>query len=411
MAGNGGAAAQIANVVIQDYLDRGPESAYCQYLEFVDDGPGGWHPAIGFARNRFCNPPPPPPPPASDFFDAGGVPCRLYRVTFGTGSPGSPLTNSVLDRRGPIGLIRETYTAASGSPGVRFILTSGNGQSCPRLAEVIAGSDNINVTDVVARIVSIVPLEGTPETEIPVWRPPLQPPDRPFPPINFEVDINVDGVDVNVPLNFGPVIDTDFGPTIQIGFSPTANFNPQIDIDLGINPQFGLDVDLEFVIPLTGPTGQPTPLPGAPPIQLPPVTPPGSGDCEEFDYKRIEDFILANRCCNPITDVQNVGVFTFENTNQVAEFNVPDNAVAVFISITPSSNARVYKFAGADSEYGHGNASLTTRGNALGFERLYVNNHALFYPEEVDTKGVRVSCGKGTIISVNAGLYVPVVEV
>lgn len=410
MAGNAGAAAQVANIVIQDYLENGPESGYCQYLEFVDEGPGGWNPAYGFARQLFCNPPPPPAPPSTDFFNAGGVPCRLYRVTFETGAPGGAGTVSVVDRRGPIGLIQTRGNNPDGTPTKRFTLTSGTGTGCPREAEVIAGTSNSDVVDVFARITSIVALEGTPETEIPIFRPPVQPPETDPPDFTVNIPFNVDGFEINAPINFGPLVNTPFGPVIEFTFSPTANFNPEIDITLGLNPRFGLDLNLEFVIPLTGPTSAPVPVPGAEPIPLPDVRPLPTSECEEFDYERIENAILAARCCNPITDVQSIGTFTFENSNQVAEYSVPDNTVAVFIGIVPSNNARVYKLAGPDSEYGHGNATLTSRGNALGFERLYVNNHALFFPETADTKGVRISCGKGTIITVNAGVYIPTVE-
>lgn len=410
MAGNAGAAAQAANIVIQDYLDRGPDSAYCQFLEIADEGPGGWNPAYGFARNLLCDPPPPPAPPGTDFFDAGGVPCRLYRVTYAAGPPGGPFINTELDRRGPIGMIVENYVASGGAPGRNYILTSGNGVGCERIVDTMSGSDNVNISPPFAKIVSIVPLEGTPETEIPLYRPPLdRPPEGDFE-VTINIPFNVDGFEVEAPINFGPVVNTPFGPLIQFTFSPTANFNPEIDIDLGLNPQFGLELNLEFVVPLTGPPSSPVPVPGAEPIPLPDVRPPVGGDCEEFDYERIENFIIANRCCDPITSVVSVGSFTFEGLNDVAEFSVPDNTVAVFLGIVPSNNARAYKLAGPDSEYGHGNATLTSRGNALGFERLYVNNHVMFFPESADTKGVRVSCVRGTIVSVNAGVYVPVAE-
>lgn len=411
MAGNAGAAAQIANVIIQDYLDRGPDSAYCQYVEFIDDGPGGWHPAIGFARDRFCNPPPPPEPPASDFFDAGGVPCRLYQVTFATGTPGGSLTNSVVNKRGPIGLITKTYTAPGGAPGIRFYLTSGDGQGCPRLADVIAGTDNRNVSDVTARIVSIVPLEGDPATEVPVWRPPTQPPNPPIPPLQFNIDVNVDGVEVNAPIRFGPVINTPFGPTIQINFSPTANFNPDIDVDLGLNPSFGLDVDLEFVLPFSGGPTQPAPIPGEPPVPLPPVAPPPGGEAVPVDYDRIENIVESFSCCKPATNFAGLGTFTFETPNQVFNIPLPSNAVIVFIAIIPGDNTRAYKLAGLDAEYGHGNASITTSGDALGFERIYVNNHAIVVPEQLDEKGLRLSLKQGTIATVSVGTYVPVEEV
>lgn len=411
MSGNGNAAATAANVIIQDYLENGPDSAYCQYVEFIDDGPGGWNPAVGFARNFFCNPPTPPRPPASEFFGAGGVNCRLYQVTYSNSDSQGNSNTVVTQARGPIGVVKKEFTDSQGSPGKKFTLTGGDGINCPRTFENMASSSNVNAIDVNASIISIVALEGDPETEVPVWRPPLQPPPRPFPRFDVDINFNNDGIEIRAPIRFGPVIPSPFGPLIQFEITPTANFNPEIDVDLGFNPSFGLDINLEFVVPLGGSPTQPVPAPGEEPIGLPPVTPPGSNDCEEFDYERIEKFIVDNKCCKPITEVNFVGSFTFETLNQVANFNVPDNTVAVFISITPSPNARVYKLAGSDAEYGHGNASLLLDGRSLGFERLYVNEHVLFFPEETDSKGVRISCGKGTSITVRAGLFIPTVEV
>jgi hypothetical protein len=274
----------------------------------------------------------------------------------------------------------------------------------------MAGSSNTDISPITASIISIVPLEGDPETEVPIYRPDVEFPPGPRPQFDINIPFTFRGFEVNVPIRFGPPTPFPLGVVIPFTFAPTANFNPQIDVDLGLNPTFGLDIDLEFIIPIGGNPAVPTPLPGQEPIELPPVSPPGSSDCEEFDYERIEDFIIANRCCNPITDVQNVGTFTFETPNQVANFSVPDNAVAVFIGIVAGENTRVYKLAGSDAEFAHGNASVTVRGNALQFERLYVNNHVLFYPESSDSKGVRISCQQGTVVTVNAGLYVPIEE-
>lgn len=401
------AAANVANVIIQDYLDRGPESAYCQYLEFIDEGPGGWNPAIGFARNRFCNPPPPPPPPATDFFDAGGVPCRLYQVTFATGSPGSALTNTVVNRRGPIGLISETYTATSGAPGKKYILTSGNNTECTRVAEVIAGSDNVNVTDVIARIVSIVPLEGTPETEIPVWRPPLQPPNEQPQPFEVNIEINVDGVEVNAPISFGPVIETDFGPTIQINFEPTANFNPPVDIDINVNPTFGLDVDLEFILPLGGTPAEPRPVPGQEPVSLPPVQPNAPSECETFDYERIEYAIENAKCCKSTTSTEQVGFYEFEEEGTVRNVNLPSGTIGVYIEVGTGPNTRIFKLSAGGSEAGHGNASITYNGHVRTFERIYVSKHFLPVDFERENKGLRLSLQKGSTALVTALIHTP----
>lgn len=411
MAGNGGAGAQLGLTILQDYLERRNESAICTYLELADEAPLGGNPFAGFMRRQWCQPPSPPSPPSSDFFNAGGVPCRLYRVTFLTGSPGDAGTESVVDRLGPIGLIKETGSNPDGTPTKRFILTSGTGSACPRNAEVVAGTSNSDVVDVFCRITSIVPLEGTPETEIPIYRPDVDFPETDIPPITVNIPFNIDGFDIDVPINFSPPVPSPFGVVIPFTFSPTANFNPQIDIDLGLNPQFGLDINFEFVVPIGGSPTNPLPIPGEEPVDLPPITPPNTNECEEFDYERIEKAIQDARCCKPITDVVNVGSFTFETPNDVAVFSVPNNTVAVFIGIQPGENTRAYKFAGANSEYGHGNASLMVSGDALGFERLYVNNHVLFFPEETSNKGIRISCVEGTVVSVNAGLFIPVEEV
>lgn len=410
MAGNRGAADTLGQLIIENLRENGGGSAFCQALEFAAEANGGLNIPINIARERFCDPPPPPPPPSTDFFNAGGVPCRDYRVIFETGAPGSPGTPSEVIKPGPIGSITNIVNNPDGSVNKQIILTSGDGINCPRNFDTMAGTSDARFVDVFARIISVEPVTPDPATEIPIFIPIVQPPDPTQPPFAVDFDVTIDGVDINVPLFFAPPIITNVGVSIPFTFAPTANFNPQIDVTLGGNPQFALDIDLEFIIPLGGDPDYPTPLPGVDPVPLPPVRDPVASECEEFDYERIEDFITNSRCCKPITDVVNVGTFTFEGLNDVANFNVPNNTVACFIGILPGENARVYKFAGSNTEYGHGNASLLVRGNALGFERLFLNNHVLFFPEESDTKGIRISCGKGTVVTINAGIYVPIVE-
>lgn len=405
MAGNAAAAAQVANVIIQDYLDNGPESAYCQYLELVDEGPGGWNPFIGFARQRFCQPPPPPPRPAEEFFDSGGVPCRSYRVVFETGSPGGPFTSSEVIKQGPIGTVKRERVNPDGSVNKQFYLTSGNGLECPRLFDTMAGTSDARFVDVVARIISIEPVDPDGGPDLPVWRPPNQEPPRPFPGFNVEIDLNVDGVDVNAPITFGPVVNTVFGPTIQFSFAPTANFNPQIDIDLGLNPQFGLDVDLQFVIPFTGTPNYPTPAPNAEPIPLPPPEPVGGTPCEEFDYERIEDYIDGASCCKPVEESDFIGSFVFETASDVYRASVPDNAEYVVITVVPDENSRRYKLAGIDSEIALGNASITSGNHALGYEKIFTRRHILKVPPNCPGPGIRVSLKQGCQISVEALLH------
>lgn len=410
MAGNRAAADTLGQLLMENFRENGPGSAICRALEFAGQNGGGLNIPVEIARERYCDPPPPEEPPSEEFFNNGGTPCRQYVVTFETGTVGGPGTPNVVTKNGPIGSIKNVTPNGDGSNNVQFILTSGDGIGCPRVYDTMAGTSNDSVVPVFARIISIVPVNPNPVEDIPVYIPFLQPPDETPDPFPIDFTVNVDGIDINVPIFVGPPIITNIGVSVPFSFAPTANFNPQIDVTLGGNPQFAFDIDLEFIVPLGGNPDQPTPLPNVDPVPLPPVALPNATDCGEIDYERIEEIVLSARCCKPITDVQNVGTFTFETTSSVRIFNVPDNTVAVFIGILPGANARVYKFAGADSEYGHGNASLMVRGNALEFERLYLNNHVLFFPEESDEKAVRISCGKGTIVTVNAGLYVPVEE-
>lgn len=409
MAGNATAASELGSVILQDYFDNGSQSAYCRWLEFQDElgGPGSL--AARTARGRLCQPPP-PPPPTEDFFNAGGVPCRLYRVVYESGLVGSPGTPTQLDRRGPIGRIQREITQPDGKVGRVITLTSGTGIGCPRVYDQMAGTNDVSINNVFARIISITPLEGTPETEIPVWRNPLEDPQAPPQPFNFEINVDIAGVEVNAPITFGPVVNTNFGPVVPFTFAPTANFNPAIDITLGSNPQFGLDIDLEFVIPLGGPTNAPQPLPGAEPVPLPEAPRTPGNECPEFDYERIEDAINDARCCVPITRVDNIATHIFDGPNDVFIVDVPDDTVAVFLGVIPGNNTRVFKFAEERSEYGHGNASLLVNDNALGFERIFVNNHVLFFPEGQSNKSIRVSLQEGTTVVINAGRYVPTEE-
>lgn len=403
MAGNGNAAAEIGQILLRDYLDDPGNSAVCRYLEWVEEFPTPYGIQLRIARRLFCPPPSPPDPPTENFFNAGGTPCRLYRVVYESGVVGQPPSQTQLDRRGPIGRIQREVPQPDGKVGRVITLTSGTGIGCPRVFDQMAGTNDVSIQDVFARIISITPLEGDPATEEPVARDPLDQPPSPPPDFEFEVNFEVDGIEVNAPFTFGLPVGTNNGPVIPFTFAPTANFNPQIDISIGANPTFGLDVDLEFVIPLGGPTNAPQPLPGAEPVPLPDFPPALPRECEEFDYERIESAIENAKCCAPINDITSVGTFTFETPNQVFTLSVPDDTIAVFLGVIPGENTRIYKMAGASAEYGHGNAALLVSGNALGFERIYVNNHALFFPEETTNKGVRLSMVQGTVVQVNVG--------
>lgn len=392
---------------MEDYRQNQLNSAYCRYVEVLDEFYGGLNAAVRIPRQIFC-PPPENEPPEVETLPGGGEACRLYNVLVQVDSIDSGSTTFLVENvPGPVRLQR--YRREDNGP--RFVgndnVMGGDGINCPIQRTQTSGFDDFRPNVVTSTILSVTPVDGLPDTA-PPFPVPTDPRDSvPPPDLNFPVTVNLGGQEVNVDLQFQMPVTIPIGVVIPV-FAPVSpsfefNFNPNITG----GPRVGIDLNLDFAVNLP-PSGDGNQPPASePPVQLPPANPPGNGDCEEFDYERIEDAITAARCCNPITNVVNVGTFTFETTTQVAEFNVPENAVAVFIGIVPSDNARVFKFAGADSEYGHGNASLTSRGNTLSFERLYVNNHVLFYPETADSKGVRISCGKGTIVNVSAGVYVP----
>lgn len=405
MAGNGNAAAELGGILLRDYLDNGGNSAVCRYLEFVEPIPGPYSTQMRIARRLFCPPPDPPPPPPEDFFNAGGVPCRLYRVIYESGIVGQAPTPTQLDRRGPIGRIQREINQPDGKVGRVITLTSGTGIGCPRVFDQMAGTNDVSVNNVFARIISIIPLEGTPETEIPVYGPPLEGPPNPPQPFNFEIDLNIDGIEVNAPFTFGPTIGTNFGPVIPFTFSPTANFNPNIDITLGGNPQFGVDLNFEFVIPLGGPPAAPQPLPGAEPVPLPNPPTPQPTPCPEFDYERIEDKIEAESCCKEPNDSQSLGSFTFDDPNDVWRIALPSGTLFVELDITPDNNSRRWKLAGDDSEISLGNAAITSDGHALGYEKMFVRRHILEVPPNVPNPGLRVSLKQNCSVQARALIY------
>lgn len=406
MAGQNGLATELGGLLIADLRENGNDSAYCRLLERLDEGFGGLNPGVRSSRELFCEPPP-QEPPSSENIPGGGTPCRVYNVTVESiNSAGSSTVFVIEGVRGPVRLQRYRTT----NPPNRFLGTDsvvgGDGINCPVIATQASGFDGVTPEEVYSTIIAVTPIDGLPPDENPFPNPPPPIPQPEGDELTFDIDVNLGGQQFNFPLSFQPIIQTNIGPIIPV-FAPITpqfqfNFDPQVDIE----PRVGIDINLDFAIPLPpGGTGGPNTNTDAP-VPLPPV----GGDVEcpdtEVDYDRIEEIIASYVCCAPITDVVPIGTHEFDNPNDVREFSVPDNAVAAFISIIPANNSRVYKFAGADSEYGHGNASLLVNGSSLGFERLFVNNHALFYPEKTANKALRVSCVEGTIVSVTVGVYV-----
>lgn len=405
---NVGAAAQAGLILYQDYQQNRSNSAICQYLQLERGAPLGRNPFLRGQWERLCEPfdENPPPPPTQEFFNNGGDPCRLYRVTFESGTVGQAPTVSQFNLRGPIRTTKTTGTDSQGNPTVQYRVLGGNDIGCPITSNIMASSSNTNIQNVFANVLSIEPLEGDPLIDTPIPRPRPEPPTPP-PPFGFEINVEVDGLQLEIPVNFEFPITNNFGPFIPFQFAPTANFNLNLDADFNNNPRFGIDLDLEFVIPLGPGGGNGNPDGPVEPVPVPGFQPPVTVDCPEVDYQRIEDIVEAAKCCKPITGTQTIGTAVFSGPNDVFTYSLPANTVAVFLGLIPGPNTRVYKFAGAQAEYAHGNASLLVSGNAIKFERLYVNNHVLFFPDETANKGIRLSCQEGTTVVVSAGTYTP----
>lgn len=406
---NAAAAAQAGLLLLQDYRQNRNNSAICLYLELERDAPLGSNPFLAGQYERLCEPfdENPPTPPSQDFFNAGGVPCRLYRVTYQTGTVGQAGSVSQQDLRGPIRLNRSTFTD-QGAPGVLYTLYGGDGINCPIQSFQIAGSNNTNIVPIFCNLLSVVPLEGDPETEVPIPIPPEDPDPTPLPPFGFNVNVDIAGFEVNVPVNFEPVINNNFGPFIPFTFAPTANFNLQFDPTISNSPRFGIDLDLEVVIPLGNGNGNGEPLPNAEPVPIPGNDPELTCEPTVVDYERIERAIEEAKCCRPITLETNVGTFNFESPNDVFTVSLPNDTVCVFLDVIAGENTRVFKLAGDDAEYGFGNASVMVNGYAIEFVRIFVGKHVIFFPEETSQKSVRLSLGEGCQCSVKAGRYIPV---
>lgn len=405
MANNRGAADTLGQLIIENLRESGAGSAICQFLEFTSDQNGGLNIPVNIARQRFCDPPPPPPPPTADFFNAGGVPCRDYRVIFETGAPGGPGTPSEVIKPGPIGSITNIRNNPDGSVNKQIILSSGDGINCPRNFDVMAGTSDARFVDVFARIISVTPVTPDPPTEIPIYIPVLQPPPEPAESFAVDFNVNLGGVEINVPLFFAPPIITNIGVSIPFTFAPTANFNPQIDINLGSNPQFAIDLDLEFIIPLGGDPDYPVPVPGVEPIPLPPVNDAECPPCPEFDYERIEEAIEEASCCKPVAETDFIASFLFETTSDVFTASIADNAEYVSIDIIPDNNSRRYKLAGPQAEIALGNAAITSNGHVLSYEKIYTRRHILKVPANIPNPGIRVSLKQGCQITVEALLH------
>lgn len=405
MANQGGLPGQVANLVIQDYLQNGAGSAYCRYLEVFDEFYGGANPGFSGPRQLFC-PPPENPPPERENIPGGGEVCRLYDVTVESiNSAGSSFVFEIESVRGPVRLQRYRSTAAPN----RFVGTDnvvgGDGIGCPIQNIQASGFDGIIPNEVTSTIIAVTPRDGLPDTAPPFPAPP-SPRDAPTgPELNFPITVDIGGQEVNVDLQFQVPVFAPIGIFAPV-FAPVSpqfdfNFNPQVTL----SPRVGIDLNLEFAVNLPPSGGGDTPPPDETPVPLPPVNPPGGGPGEPFDYERIEKKIEDESCCKPVDDTELIGTFLFETPGDVYQAAVPENAEFVTIDVIPDNNSRRYKLAGVDSEIALGNASITSSGHALGYEKIFVRRHTLKVPPNLPDGGIRVSLKQGCQITVRALLH------
>lgn len=403
MAGQQGLANQLGGLIVNDYLQNQAASAYCQYLEFVDGASGGLNPAIGAARRLFCNPPP-GDPPTYDQLPGGGTPCREYTVSFvvtnsatGEELPGSVVVN------GPVRVKRYRASLPDGIYQGNDVVIGGDGVSCPVTTFQASGFTSTIKENVYTTITSITPNDGLPDDDNPNPDPPVPDPTPDPADYTFNVNVDIGGVTVNAPIVFAPIINAPIGVIIPV-FAPINpqlefNFNPQ----LNLNPRIGLDINLGFAVNLPGAGGGDTPPPGEQPVPLPMPQPDNGTPAEPIDYDRIKGIVEDAQCCKPVKSLIPLGSFEFDTASTVYNIGLPDSTVCVFLSISPGSDVRVYKLAGANSEYGIGNAGITFQGGVIEFVRLFSVSHCLFVPENQTAKGLRLSCQQGCVVSVSVG--------
>lgn len=407
MAGAAAAALlDFGKFLFYDYLKDQGGSVYCRYLQIVDEGSGSFGFAAGGARALFC-PPPPTPPPTNETFPSGGDPCVIYRATCEAVNnlTGARVVFDV-DGPGPVRLNRVRESNAAGRyQGTDHVLFGIPGR-CYVPPVLITGYDGITDEEGTGYILNIQRLSPGIDIEPPYRI--IQP--RPYPPggdqQDLEINVEINGEEINIELKVGPIINTENGPVIQFEFP----INPDIPIQMPIGGspdiRLGLDINLQFAMELTGGGGSSRPAPGAQPLPLPPVPPRDYQPPDATDYEEIEDALEQASCCKSINTFINVGTRVFTTSSDVFNVDLPDGTIAVFLNVVQGSDTRVYRFAGDDSEYATGNASITVDDNVVDFVRLYVNNHAIYAPHGAQDLGVRLSCQRGTIVSITAGLYV-----
>lgn len=404
----GAGAAAAGSIVVLDYVQNLGNSAVCRFLRDERERGEGTDFVINVGYAQLCEPyeeePPPPVPPNT--VAGGGDPCRLYRVTYQvTDSNGAiSLTDQVL--RGPVRMT-EIVDTFGGDTRRRFFLQGGTGVDCPLQQFQAAATSDILVLDVNAAIVAVVPLQGDPITDTPITTPPVLEPQPPSEGDDYNISVEVNGENIETTVNFEPIITNNFGDFLPFTVAPSANFNLDVDISSGNPPRFGIDLDLEVVLPLNPDSGSPSPVGGGEPIDIPVSRDPEQGTSEGFDYERIEYAIELAKCCKTTTSTQTVGTYEFEEYGTVRNIDLPPGTIGVYLEITPSATTRIYKLSNSGSEFAHGNASITTEGRVIGFERIYVGKHFLAVPYELEGKGLRLSLQKDTICAVTALIHTP----
>ena len=404
----GAGAAAAGSIVVLDYVQNLADSAVCQFLRDERERGEGTDFVINVGYAQLCEPyeeePPPPIPPNTIPF--GGVNCRLYKVTFVAQDSQGNSGISEVNMRGPIRQTEIVDTVGTETRR-RIFLQGGTGSGCGLEQVPMAASSNIAVIDVSAAILSIEPLEGIGTPDIPVVVPPQPPPGGSPPPPSYEINIQLNGENINTTVSFEPVITNNFGDFLPFTVAPSPTFNIDVDLSVPVLPRFGIDLDLEVVLPLNPQPDSPQPVGGAEPVDIPVQRDTPQQTSDSFDYERIEYAIELAKCCKSATSTQGVGIYEFPEFGTVRNIDLPPGTIGVYLEVTPSLTTRIYKLSDSGSEFAHGNASITTQGRVVGFERIYVANHFLPVPYELQDKGLRLSLQKGSSCQVTALIYTP----
>lgn len=283
--------------------------------------------------------PPPFPPPIPQFPLGGRCSCVDYQLVISRRSEGVQQSNIVTTVKGPVTVRGWVSSAVAGKFDFRIDHLS-NDCSQFTYQNVFAGirREDIDPSNTWVEVLSINRLDGNPD-DCGV-QPPIYPPAvPPIPALNFEVPVNVGGVNVNVPVVF-------VKPKLDFSVVPTLNLNPSFNVDLA--PDINVNISLGIGGPKVSiqprplppgapipPTPAPDPRPGPPPSAPPGVEVDDQDCCEDvLDRLRLLDARVREllACACPDEDLSTFTSFLGEGNS--GTFALPEGSLFVKLQIT-----------------------------------------------------------------------------